>query len=127
MQLIKLTPTFFKYMYDFEQAMIVTQSVWRPDKVSKRACKLSRQEFGQLIGTCIKSNDNCVIDYFGLLKKSIGFHRVANSSSDTNISTNLLYFQSIKIETLLTIDSHLMEYFPTFKKILLSIRGFPTS
>ena len=122
---ITLDQEFFDYLNHFEQNLVCHKNLWRPDFVSRKDCRLSHQQFGQLLGTSFLSDFNCVIDYFGLLKKSSTFLRQAHIDIDKkNIPTHLLYFQSITMEVLSTINSELLLYFPRFKKTIISIRNF---
>lgn len=124
MQPITLEKKFFDYMYLLEQTMISKPDIWKNAEVSRKACSLSKKQFGQLIGNSIDTELNVVIDYFGLLKKSKGFLLKAKLNRSSNvINTRILYFQSIKIENL---PPELISYFPQFKQTIISIRKFPT-
>lgn len=123
--MITLDKQFFEYMYSFELALINVNDFWKPGVITSRECKLSTQKFGQLMGIRLDTDLNCVMDYFGLLKKSKGFFREARLCTDKNVPTRILHFQSIKIENLISLSPNLIEYFPTFKQIILDIRQFP--
>jgi hypothetical protein len=123
---ITLDKQFFDYLHTLEHALVYRRDLWRAQEVSKKDCKLSRQQFGQILGNSFECDFNCVIDYFGLLRKSTGFLREALCYTDTSVPTNILYFQSIKIETVLSVSPALVQYFPVCKEKILSIRGFNT-
>ena len=127
MHKIQLNSEFYEYLHRFEQIVITELPLWTIRDVSKRECKLSKQKFGQILGTSFVAEMNCVIDYFGLLKKSTGFLEFAESHKTNSVPTNLLHFQSIKIETIFALDPAMVTYFPIFKGTLLAIRGFKSS
>ena len=116
---------FFDYCDKFEKAICEVGTLGRDMLVpctKQTNPNLRDLEFS--LGNTIKCKELCVIDYYGYLKKSDGFHRKVSTSDNTVMLAYVVYFQAIKLEDLVTLDSTLISYFPEFKSALLKLRNF---
>lgn len=100
--------------------------------VPLRPGKLSRTPFGLFVGLTIDSPLSFAIDYYGLIKPSLGLRRDAQMSAQQyygkqikKMEAILIHFASVKIEDVDSLsNSELTAGFPKFKSLVLEMRGF---
>jgi hypothetical protein len=128
---------FKKFLSVFEQVVIlpgmVKGKLGRSELVPIRSGKLAKTHFGREMGEILLSKEVAVVDYYGHLKRSIGFIEKANQvRSDLPgrqlrmVESSIVHFASIKIEMVakLSPDILLVAKFPEFKNYMLALRGF---
>ena len=128
---------FKKFLSVFEQVVILSGTgkgvLGRSELVPIRSGKLAKTHFGREMGEILLSKEIAVIDYYGHLKRSIGFmEKAAQVRSDLPgrqvrmVESSIVHFASIKIEVVasLTTDILLVAKFPEFKNYILALRGF---
>lgn len=120
-----------KYLNDFERLVVLTglaKGIFgRRIMIPVKKGKLDKSEFGDFIGKDFECKDAIVIDYYGLLKKSTGFATKLDSYEDVEVKrvrVPVAHFASIKIEHIADLAPDLVVNFPSFKKHLVSLRGF---
>ncbi|RLC88832.1 MAG: hypothetical protein DRJ03_00925 [Chloroflexi bacterium] len=122
------TKKFKQYLAEFENTVIIPglrKKVFGKELViTTRQGRLHKTPFGQMIGLEFEYEEIAAIDYYGLLKKSSGFYRHASETSQKAIRAHVIHFPSIKIEHISDLHEKLVAGFPTFKKHLISLRGF---
>lgn len=118
---------------DFERDIIVggiAKKVFtKRANVPTKRCKLSYREFGKTIGRTIDTRLVLAVDYYGYIKKSIGFLEKVRSMGNpapTEINCYLVHFASVKMENVaaMTSDVGVMINFPRLKNEILILRGF---
>jgi len=124
---------FRKLIDDFEKDIIVggiAKKVFtkRADVPTKRG-KLSYQEFGKTLGNVIDTRLVLAIDYYGHIKKSLGFLEKMKSCGNplpAEMNSYLVHFASVKMEDVaaMTDDVRIMINFPRLKNEVLILRGF---
>ena len=127
---------FGQYKLRFEATVIhgaTMKLLGKQKMVPVRKGKLSRTAFGKAVGDVINSHAVIVIDYYGHMKKSIGFIRNVEEQIKKHegmqvrmVESMVVHVASIKIEQLvkLTEDPQLVAFFPLFKADILKLRGF---
>lgn len=100
-------------------------------RVSLRPGRLSKTPFGSLLRGRLQSPEPCGVDYYGLLRLSSGVDTVVEEARRDYpnhqvrmVEVPVVYFNSIRLETVLHLSPDLAQYFPEFKKRLLDLRGF---
>lgn len=126
---------FYEYMIQFESRVILEgvkkNCLGKVEKIPLRSGKLTKQRFGKFMGTVLSTPQVCVIDYYGLLKKSSGFWDLASETRKNfsgkqvkSIEVPVVHFASVRIEKVATLAPDLVTWFPIFKKRILDARGF---
>jgi hypothetical protein len=121
---------FKKYLNAFESQVICQGVVYgvlgQKELVATRNGKLSRTAFGRLIGNELNFDHPLAIDYYGFLKKSIGFKEMVRESEAQlrMIECVVVHFAAVKIEEIVEISPNLVAEFPVFKQQMLKRRGF---
>jgi hypothetical protein len=122
---------FRNYLHNFEGQVIikgVEDGIFgKQMMVSARRGKLDSTKFGQLLGSQFEYTESVVIDYYGLIKKSVGFINKINSFEEIEAKAALaliVHFAAIKDEHIVKFAPELMIGFPEFKKFLIQVRSF---
>ena len=124
---------FKEYLVSFEQKFIVNacSTLCRTAEIPVRSGRLSKTKFAELLGLTFKAERIMVIDYYGYNKMSTGFveelfriRAACRGKQVRTITAGLVYFASIKMEDVAAGAPELVADFPTFKDILLKVRGF---
>lgn len=123
---------FKKLIEDFEKNIIVggilDKRFIKKSNVSTKKNKLLRHDFGKVIGEVVDTRIILAIDYYGYIKKSIGFLNKFESINPRpkEIRSYLVYFASIRMEDIVarTNDIKVMLDFPRLKNEILILRGF---
>jgi hypothetical protein len=124
---------FNKYMKTFERAVVQgvrdgLLGTLRPVPVTPG--RLSRKRIGKALGRDIDSELPVVIDYYGFMKKSKGFHLSAKEVTEETgkqvktIEAPVVHFNSLRLEVLGKINPDLIQQFGDFKKAILDAREF---
>lgn len=126
---------FNKYRDDFE-ALVVVKAVKDGELGTVRAIpvrngRLSRKQFGALMGTTVQSDVALAVDYYGLLKKSKGCSAlIAEIRNDYKgkqvkaVRVPVVHFAQIKLELIAMLSPGMVADFAEFKKTVLNARGF---
>ena len=124
---------FRKLVLDFEKDIIIggiAKKVFsRRVNVPVKRGKLSYQKFGRILGDVIDTRLVIAIDYYGHIKKSLGFLEKIKSFGNPppiEINSYLVHFASVKMEDVATMtnDVRIMINFPRLKSEILILRGF---
>lgn len=122
---------FRQYLHDFEERVIIKGiedgTFNKEMMVPVRRGKLSSTKFGQLLGDQFIYDGVAVIDYYGLLKKSVGFVVKLNSVEGIEAKAAMaivIHFAAIKDSNIVKLEPELMIGFPEFKEYLIKIRSF---
>jgi hypothetical protein len=128
---------FLKYQKLFENEVIckgVAEGlIGKITPINVRSGRLSYTSYAKRLGAKIDSDLSFGIDYYGYLKRSKGLidsidlrKELIRNRQIKSIQTNVVFFASLKIETIADITSsqYLKGGFPEFKKIILHWRGF---
>jgi hypothetical protein len=96
-------------------------------KVPAKRGRLYSSEFAKFVEPFFEYSEAAAIDYYGFFKKSDGFTKLIDSYEDIEIKSikiPVAHFASIKIEQISEMANDLVVDFSTFKKYLVSLRGF---
>jgi len=126
-----------EYMQEFEATVlasaIVIGTAGRRETLPVRPGKLSRTQFGNVVGDRFYSDVSFAVDYYGLLKRSTALLReidwLREQLSGKQIKTvecMVVHFASVRIEHVARYNLKLTAEFPLFKSALLLLRGFRT-
>jgi len=123
---------FNEYLKDFESKIVVggfTSGIFSAKEhvVPLRPGKLSNSEFGQFVGEVFEADDIFAINYYGLYKLSEKIITVSNDAMNIfgtirSIKCPVVYFNSIKFETVKKLSPELYENFAEFKKYVVDLR-----
>jgi len=117
------------YLSKFEARVIVAGidgGRWgTPTNVTIRPGKLAQSPIATLVGTRFFYPRPAAIEYYGLVKKSLGFMELAAKVHEFGIGTiraPLVNFSSVKIEDVAALAPDLVDGFVPFKKRIKEIR-----
>ena len=119
------------YLDSFEREVIIpgvdSGRLGKKGMITIKKCKLSNTPFGDFVGLNLVHEVAMAIDYYGLIKKSVGMLRVIEEYKNIEIKSILVptvYFASVKNEDITELAPHLLNNFPLFKSYLIQLRGF---
>lgn len=126
---------FEEYRLEFESRVVVggiIQGVLgSAKKVRVKPGRLEKRRFGTSMGTRLETSLLCVVDYYGLMKKSEGFdyrvRQVYEAVPDRQvraIEAPVVHFAGIRLEEVAKLAPDLVANFARFKKRILDLRGF---
>lgn len=126
---------FNEYRQDFETRVVVAGIIrgllGHTKRVRVKPGKLEKKTFGLRLGTQLDTTILCVIDYYGLMKKSEGFdykvRQVYEAVPDRqvrSIDAPVVHFAGIRLEEVAKLAPDLVADFARFKKQILDLRGF---
>jgi len=127
------TVKFAAYMKSFEESVIIKgfeSGIFdKKGMVPYKKGKLHNTDYGKAIGIWFAYDKSLAVDYYGLVKKSDGLcHEfdslVKKGIHVTSMKSPLVFFASVKIETVQELCSDLVADFPAFKAHLIQLRGF---
>lgn len=127
--------SFARYIANLEERVILEGAkqgcLGKVEKVPVRNGKLSRSDFGKLVGVRLQKEEVYVVDYYGLMKKSDGFWNLVSRTREQysgkqvkSVDALVVHFASIRIEKVAALAPDLVAGFPSFKKAVLDARGF---
>ena len=122
-----------KYLYEFEKQIICSgfaSDYFKKRKeeiVPLRYGKLSKSEFGEFIGKTFNAEILLAINYYGLFKLSTEIIRAAKSVNHIfgevrSIKSQVIHFNSIRIEDVKNLAPELVIDYPEFKKYIVGLR-----
>lgn len=113
---------FRKYLGRFEEEVMLSGVregvLGQIELVAVRDGRLTASSFGKMIGTTVDTNLVLAFDYYGLIKKSVGFKEKIRKMKGKQVrlaSAHVVHFASVKIEDVLDLSSVLVGDFPKFK------------
>lgn len=118
------------YLLEFEKCVIlkgVKQGIiGAPTMVPTRPGKLAKTKFGRKLGEVILSSDVLSVDYYGHIRKSIGFIKTVSEAKEQlrMMEAIMVHFAALKVEDIDKIAPEMCAGFASFKKKLLVARGF---
>lgn len=126
---------FYSYMEEFERRVIIKGieigSLGKKEQVSVRNGSLSKSRFGRVVGRRMPYREVCVLDYYGLMKKTDGFFDLlAEVKKDfygkqvKSLTVDVVHFATVHFEKVVKLAPDLAVGFLEFKKTLLTLRGF---
>lgn len=99
--------------------------------VSVHRSRMAYTALAKKLGPSIKTYKIFAIDYYGYIKKSVGFIDslhvqigVLSGKQIKSIRVPIIHFASIKMEDIAEINQDMLKEFPKFKKTILKLRGF---
>lgn len=123
-----------EYMKSLEEKILIPgifKGVFEVEiKIPTKPQKLLFSEFGEFVQPYVDDERIFVIDYYGFLKKSLGFIQTVGALAENgfdikSIKTPIAYFSGVKIEHLSANAPELLILFSTFKAHLVRLRKFP--
>lgn len=126
---------FNEYRQEFETRVVVAGIIrgllGHTKRVRVKPGKLEKKPFGTTLGIRLETTILCVIDYYGLMKKSEGFdykvRQVYEAVPDRqvrSIDAPVVHFAGIRLEEVAKLAPDLVADFARFKKQILDLRGF---
>lgn len=123
------------YMNELEQSVMIVgwkEKIFKerkPEIVPLRKKKLHLTPFSNFVGEKFIFDEVLIFNYYGLFKFSSEAINIINESriAFPNIRTmksNVIYFNSIKIEHIKELAPELLQDFPDFKQFLVGLRNF---
>jgi hypothetical protein len=128
---------FADYLEKFERDVVIRGisrgDLGKTELVPVRIGKLAKTRFGKLVGAKSDSWQAFAIDYYGLLKPSLGFEKSVAEKAEQlgnrqlkKMEVVVVHFAAIRIEDVAKIgeDEAITAGFPRFKERILKERGF---
>lgn len=130
---------FEKYLIEFERKIFIEGyknglfNKRDPEIVPLKNQKLSNTSFGRFIGNQFKFDQVLSINYYGLFKLSSEIVNVAEQARQIynfgirSIKVPVIYFSSLRIETIKKLSPELFIDYPEFKKHIVNLRWNKTT
>jgi len=115
---------FFTYMSEFEEAVL--KSTFSKDRFIRTARQTNDNlvNIAYSIGWEIETDVCGAIDYYGFIKRSTGLVYGVEEMGTPVVLAKVVNFQSLRMQDLIQIDSKLVAFFPEYKNVILTLRGF---
>jgi len=115
---------FFEYMMEFERQLL--RCDLGRDRIvnTERQKNINLMDMAYSMGWEIDSPVIGAIDYYGFIRKTTGLIEKGHTINSRVLIAPVINFQSIKMSDLVRVDSRLVTFFPEYKNVILTLRGF---